>query len=297
MIPQPRGGGAGNGIRIPNPFKKPNHIMKIFLFSTAAMAVLFSAAQTASAHISYSGRNFGTLVIGNPASSINTQTMSSAFGWADATDSDWGDSHRGRFFRFTLTTTASVMITVQRNSGGTGAAGTFLPAISVYSGLAQGSPEALAHDSSALSVASRPVEAEGSFRSLVDFSIGNDDTFNTAGDPSSGILIPARLANFTYIGHAADGTSDNFGSVSGIHGDGNADGFLTATFHDLAAGDYSLFVGGANYAAQLVEAGPTYPTYGVNVSVQAIPEPSTWALIALGAGFLGLKHLKRREAR
>jgi hypothetical protein len=281
--------------------------MKKNLLSAAAMAVLFSAAQTASAHISYSGRNFGTLMVGDPASSINTQTMSSAFGWADATDSDWGDSHRGRFFRFTLSTPASVMITVQRNALGTGAAGTFLPAVSVYSGLAQRGnnegvqqgetfrTEALAHDGAALSVASRPAEAEGSFRSLVDFSIGNDDTYVTAGDASSGILIPARLAVFDYIGHAADGTSANFGLAEGIIGDGNADGFVTATFDGLAAGDYSFFVGGANYAAQLVETGAPFPTYGVDVSVQAIPEPSTWAMIALGFGFLAWRILHRRS--
>jgi hypothetical protein len=306
MIPQPCGGGAGNGIRIQNPFKNPNHIMKKILLTAAATAVLLGAAQTASAHISYSGRNFGTLVIGNPTSSINNQTMSSAFGWADATDSDWGDSHRGRFFRFTLTTTASVMITVQRNALGTGTVGTFLPAISVYSGLAQRSnnegvqqgevyrTEALAHDGAALSVASRPAEAEGSFRSLVDWSIGNDPTYVLAGDPGSGILIPARLAHFTYIGHAADGTSANFGSVSGINGDGVADGFVTATFDGLAAGDYSFFVGGANYGAQLVETGPSYPTYGVDVSIQAIPEPSTWAMIAAAACFFGWRILRRR---
>ena len=220
------------------------------------------------------------------------QTMSSAFGWADATDADWGDSHRGRFFRFTLTATASVMVSVQRNSSGTGTAGTFLPAISVYSGLAQGSPETLAHDSSALSVASRPAETEGSFRSLVDFSIGNDDTYNTAGDPTSGVLYAARLANFTYIGHAADGTSDNFGNVPGINGDGNADGFVTATFNDLAAGDYSLFVGGADYAAQTTEVTP-YPTYGVNVTVGLVPEPSTGSLLLGGAALLTL--LRRRK--
>ena len=269
--------------------------MKKILLTAAATAVLLGAAQTASAHISYSGRNFGTLVIGNPASSINNQTMSSAFGWADATDSDWGDSHRGRFFRFTLTTTASVMITVQRNALGTGTVGTFLPAISVYSGLAQGSPEALAHDSSTLSVTSRPVSTEGSFRAMHDWSIGNDDTYNTPGDPTSGVLYAARLANFTYIGHAADGTSANFGLAPGINGDGNADGSVTATFHGLAPGNYSLFVGGANYAAQTTQAGPTYPTYGINVTVQAVPEPSTYALLALAACGLGVVALRRKK--
>jgi hypothetical protein len=267
--------------------KSQSQFMKRLFLSGAAMAVLLGTAHVAPAHISYSNRNFGTLVVDAPASSINNQTISSAFGWADATDSDWGDSHRGRFFRFTLNTTASVMVTVQRNSGGTGMAGTFLPAISVYSGLAQTSPESLAHDGAQLSINSRPAGTEGSFRSLVDFSIGNDDTYNTGGDPASGVLYTARLANFSYIGHAADGTSDNFGNIPGINGDGTADGFVAASFNGLAAGDYSLFVGGANYTAQLTEIGPTYPTYGVNVSVQAIPEPSTWALIALGAALGG----------
>jgi hypothetical protein len=279
--------------------------MKKNLILLAAFFVAFTPSQNALAHISYTNRNFGTLVIGTPASSINNQTVSSAFGWADATDSDWGDSHRGRFFRFTLSTTASVMITVQRNTGGNGTIGTFLPAISVYSGLAQRAnnegvqqgatfrTEALAHDGSALSISARG-SAEGSLQTLANFSIGNDPTYEVAGDSTSGVLIPARLASFTYIGHAADGTSDNFGNVPGINGDGNADGFVTATLNDLAAGDYSLFVGGANYAAQLTETGPTYPTYGVDVSVQAVPEPSTWALIALGFGFLAWRILHRK---
>ena len=279
--------------------------MKKILLTAVASAVLIGAGQNASAHISYSGRDIGTLVIGASASSINNQTMSSAFGWADATDSDWGDSHRGRFFRFTLSTTASVMVSVQRNSSGNGTVGTFLPGISVYSGLAQRAnnegvqqgetfrTEALAHDGAALSVSARGT-AEGSLQTLGNFSIGNDPTYITAGNASSGILIEARLANFTYIGHAADGTSANFGDAAGINGDGNADGFVTATFDGLAAGDYSLFVGGANYAAQSTETGPTYPTYGVNVSVQAVPEPSTWALIALGFGFLAWRILHRK---
>jgi len=181
---------------------------------------------------------------------------------------------------------------VERNLLGTGANGTFLPAFSLFSGLAQGSPETLAHDSSTLSVASRPSTTEGSLRSLTDWSIGNDDTYNTAGDPTSGVLYAARLAYFTYIGHAADGNFANFGNTAGIVGDGTADGFVTATFSGLAAGDYSLFVGGANYVLQNTEAA-TYPTYGVNVTVGLVPEPSASSLLLGSAALLGL--LRRRR--
>ena len=170
--------------------------MKKILTLLAASFAAFTPLQNALAHISYTGRDFGTLVIGTPASSINNQTMSSAFGWADATDSDWGDSHRGRFFRFTLSTTASVMVSVQRNSSGTGTVETFLPGISVYSGLAQRAnnegvdqggtfrTEALAHDGAALSVSARG-SAEGSLQTLANFSIGNDPTYVVAGNQTS----------------------------------------------------------------------------------------------------------------
>lgn len=268
--------------------------MKKILLTAVASAVLIGAGQNASAHISYSGRNFGTLEVGGGAVVIGNQTISSSFGWADATDSDWGDSHRGRFFRFKLSSTASVVITVARNSGGNqtagnGTANSFLPAVSLYSGLAQGTvsvnqtlgngtvvarTEALSHDTAPLSVSSRGNGTEGSFRALNNWSIGNDPTYVTAGDSTSGILIADRLASFTYIDHAADGTAANYGNAPGIEGDGTADGFLTATFLDLPPGDYSFFVGGADYAAQNVQVG-TYPTYGVYVSAQAIaPTPS-----------------------
>jgi PEP-CTERM motif len=291
-------------------------------FLGTALAVLAIAGSSAFAHISYSNRNFGTLIISTDASN-NTQTVSSGFGWADATDVDWGDSHRGRYFRFTLANPLAgdqgVRITVSRNLLGTGPNGTFLPAFSLFSGLAQrannegvqqGSvyrTEALAHDGAALSIQSLVDQfgsvngsglggsgKEGSFRSLGNWSIGNDPTYNTASDPASGILIAARLASFTYIGHAADGTSANFGNAAGIVGDGTADGFVTATFSSLAAGDYSLFVGGANYALQTAEPGPTYPTYGVNVTVGLVPEPSTSSLLLGSAALLGL--LRRRKA-
>ena len=104
------------------------------------------------------------------------------------------------------------------------------------------------------------------------------------------------MAYFTYIGNAADGTSANYGNAAGINGDGVADGSVTATFNNLAAGDYSFFVGGANYDARLAETGPTYPTYAFTTTVQTVPEPSTWGLLALGGATLGValrKQLRR----
>jgi len=265
--------------------------MKSSKYIILTLAAVCAAPAGLQAHISYSGRDFGALIVGDPASTINITNVSGSFGWADGADADWGDSHRLRAFRFTLTTTASVMITVQRNAGGTGTVGTFLPAVSVYSGLAHlESPRA--HDYSALSVQWLQQQfgtdstglggsgKEGSFNALGDWAIGNS--------VSQTVIAPSdSLRFFTYIGHAADGTSANFGLAPGINGDGNADGSITATFHGLASGDYSLFVGGANYAAQTTESSP-FQTYGVNVSMQAVPEPSAWALLALGGATLGV---------
>ena len=262
------------------------------LIAVTTVTVLILTTRPASSHIGYGGRDFGT----NPVSvTISNQTVSSSFGWADATDTDWGDSHRGRFFRFTLTNTVSVSITVERNSLGTGANGVFLPAFSLYLGLGHLSPEQGSHDSAALSTNSRPIGTEGSLRALTDWSVGNDPTYVVSGDPESGILYPASLRYFTYIGHAADGTTNNYGDAVGIHGDGNADGYVTYLFENLAAGDYSLFVGGANYAAQGVETGPTYPTYGISTTVSVIPEPSTWALVVTGVAATTLLHRRARN--
>jgi len=268
---------------------------KIILAAWVGLAI---ADPRASAHVGYTGRDFGTLMYNSDGTgqtvTISTQAVSSGFGWADATDADWGDSHRGRFFRFTLNGPGDVQITAQRNLLGNGATGTFLPAFSLYSGLGQLAPDQGGHDGSQLSIDSRPAGTEGSLRALGNWSIGNDPTYNTSGDPTSGILYAPRLAYFTYVGNAADGTSANYGTVAGIFGDGSADGYVTATFNALSAGDYSIWVGGANYGLQSVETGPTiYPTYGVTVSVGLVPEPSTGVLLVGGLSILTLMQKRR----
>ncbi len=264
--------------------------------SIASISLASLLASAASAHISYTNRNFGT--VGSTATSINNQTVSSAYGWADATDADWGDTHRTRFFRFSVAADNTyVNITVSRNSLGTGAQGTFLPAFSLFSGLSHTSSP-LAHDGSALSIWWLQQQfgsdngsglggsgKEGSLNALGNWSIGNS--------VSDTVIAPSdSLRSFAYIGHAADGSVANFGSAAGISGDGIADGFVTATFL-LAAGDYSLSIGGADYAAQLAQTGPTYPTYGIDVSVSVVPAPGAIALLAVA----GFQARRRREVR
>ena len=269
------------------------------------------SVQFTSAHISYtagSARDFG--VVDSPtygaidgsglrSSTISGQTASGLFGWADATDADWGDSHRMRGLRFSLIENATISISIER---ATGTSSDFLPGFSVYRGLAHnGVGIALDHDFGVISKANRPSTTEGSFRALSNWSIGNDPIYNTDGDPTSGTKTTASMSYFTFMGYAVDGTSANFGSTLGIIGDGTADGQITGIFN-LAPGDYSIFVGGADYASQPVvtvpEYGPapapnpTYSTYAFNAFL-SVPEPSTGMLILGGLSLLGL--IRRRN--
>lgn len=260
--------------------------------TTISITLLIAATLgTASAHITYTNRDLGTFRPGNETkSSTKSGTISSTFGWAYSTDDDLGDSHRNRAFRFALLNPGQVTISVQR----TGIDNILLPALSVYSGLSHLSPDANAHDTSPLSLTylaslggTQP--KQGAFNALGDWSIGNDDIYNTPGDPDSGIAVAASLRSFIYQGNAADGTSVNFGSAAGIDGDGLADGFVTGTFN-LPAGDFTLMVGGAEYLTT-PPAGP-YTSYAANVTLTVIPEPS--GALLLGISCMGLVLRRRR---
>lgn len=242
-------------------------------------ALVMTGISTASAHISYSGRDFGVFQANglDAPITISGQTVSSNFGWADATDADYGDSHKNRFFRFTLANPGHVTIDI------TGVTG-FLPAFSIYSGLAHVSPAALDHDTSTISssylaslTAVDGITREGSFYALGDWKIGSD----------SGSTF-ADLSSFTYVGNAADGTSANYNSLSPlVNGDGIADNHVAGSF-ELAAGTYSLVVGGADYSTQAP--GP-FTSYGITASVNVVPEPASAILLTLP----GLMLLARRR--
>jgi hypothetical protein len=256
---------------------------------TLQAALFLGALSTASAHIGYTGRDFGTYSGTDLTRTITNQNVSGEHGWADATDANLGDTHKTRAFRFSLTTNAWVTLSFQGlayTSGVSSFTALALPAFSLYRGVAAPST----HDGSPISIAWKDATygtnaTEGSLNALGDWKIGSS-TGTTFDD----------LSSFTYIGNAADGTSANYGTPApsltltdgssvpngAINGDGNADGVVTGSFY-LAAGDYSVFVGGANYAGV-----NTNTSYGIQGTFTAVPEPSTWALLTVSFAMVGL---------
>ena len=263
---------------------------------TLQAALFLGALSTASAHIGYTGRNFGTYSGTDLTSTITNQNVSGEHGWADATDANLGDTHKTRAFRFSLTTNAWVTLSFQGlayTSGASSFTALALPAFSLYRGVAATST----HDGSPISIAWRDTTygtnaTEGSLNALGDWKIGND----------SGTTF-ADLSSFTYIGNAADDSSANYGTPAAsltladgsnvpngtINGDGNADGVVSGSFY-LSAGDYSVFVGGANYAGV-----NTNTSYGIQGTFTAVPEPSTWALLTVSLAMVGLVIRAKRK--
>jgi hypothetical protein len=95
---------------------------------------------------------------------------------------------------------------------------------------------------------------------------------------------------FKYVGHAYDGIG--FGS------DGIADGKVSHTFTDLAAGDYSVFMGGSDYLAQSSSNLNLLSKYGVTGTLTAgvVPEPETYAMLLAGLGVMGAVIRRRKVA-
>lgn len=170
-------------------------LMEKMIKNLTAFFLALTALQTASAHIGYASRNLGTwseiggiwTITGNSGSLTNSSVgitltnIASDFGWADATDSDYGDSHKGRWFSFLLNNpgTFSLSIFGGGTNSGTQAGvypfdsnigAQFLPAYTIYRGLAVGS----AHDGSDVSIAwraGRSSGSEGCLNTLGSFSI------------------------------------------------------------------------------------------------------------------------------
>ena len=254
---------------------------------TLKYALLFAGMSSvpAMAHIGYGNRDFGTF--NGTGGEIQTRSNNAAtgnFGWIDGTDADWGDAHKTRAYEFHLNNAADVKISFQDQiytPAATAAVpnpapvnGGMNPGFSLYSGLAHVAPFAADHDFGVGSIAIRDAVGgvgmtEGSFRAQMNWSVTNDNN-----DPAS---------VFAYIGSAYDGNDINYGTGVIDGADGVADHMVSKTFH-LAAGDYSIFAGGTDYANQGVL---PQLQYGISGTVAVVPEPDTYAMLFAGLGLMG----------
>lgn len=232
--------------------------------------------------------NFGTFDGTIGATSSALASVSGNFGWIDGTDADWGDTHKLAVYQFTLTGVADIQLSFEQAVALGGRNG-LTPGFSLYEGFVHdpASPGGPDHDFSAGSIFIRDTDSggaitEGAFRALHDWRITNES------DPS--VVPPSVL---TYVGHAYDGNQDyGTGIIPG--GDGLLDHVVTQNFH-LAAGDYTVFVGGSDYASQFA----AVKSMGINGSisvVSAVPEPETYAMLLMGLGLMGVVSHRRKVA-
>lgn len=149
------------------------------------------------------------------------------------------------------------------------------PGFSLYSGLVYdpASPDRPDHDFSAGSILIRNTDSGGAFTEGV-FSALHDWRITNESDP---VIVPPSV--FAYIGHAYDGSQDyGTGVIPG--GDGLLDHKVIQSFY-LVAGDYTVFVGGSDYASQFV-APKSLGISGTLSVVSAVPEPESYAMLLAG---------------
>ena len=200
-------------------------------------------------------------------------TITNNYGWIDAADTaandnlPLGDTHRVFWARFFIGQASNVAITVSAVSNLEGNSATYLsdltPAFSLFAGLSPSLGHDGAHPACGANYGST---CHGVLDVLHDFTM-----YNSQGN--SGDL--------TYIGHAV--TSNGVSA--------------STSFNNLAPGNYTVIIGGAN--ANVLPNGTGMPlgtrAFTVNTSISAVPLPGAWTLFAGGLAVLSAH--KRRQIR
>ncbi len=232
------------------------------------LAAGFIMGDVAQAHLSYSGRDLGSYSgLTNGSKTINNQTVTGNYGWADAADGVLGDSHKGRAFRFHLDNTALVNLAVSANPGTNLLVIT--PAYSIYSGLAAIAPFAVGwtnlppsadHDFCEASVAWRTWWVQQNIDTNATTEVLTDGSWNALGDWKIGgdADLPgdfAQLSSFSYrVSASSTGGATN----------------VTGSFA-LPAGDYTVMIGGNDISNK--GSGTAALAYGLGVTLTVSPAP------------------------
>lgn len=240
--------------------------------------------QSASAHVNYYDlfNNAATQVISTATSTTYSggDIVKSSFGWADATDADWGDSHMGSWVNFNISQAAGAWVSINVAADGINQyingdpnnpsrLGNLNPGFSLYRGLVPHD----AHDgaTAGLQPSDPQYGKEGAWQALANTTMGNDD-----GD----------INTLEYLTHV--------GTVNGSASSVQLDGFF------LTPGNYSLAIGGTCYdqnqcvgAFNIFHPDAEEIARGYNISVTVssvapVPLPAAaWLMMSGVIGILG----------
>ena len=258
----------------------------------STLLLSIAGVHLSSAHTNYGGftRNLGPatalngLTVETPISgfsvaapylkTISISNIGTDSGWAAGTRPEFGDAHHIRAFRFSLAEAGWATIRAEAVSSA------FLPGFTLYSGLLNLTGASPPYDGSPATIAYlNSIGQDTSVSARALNSLGYVEIYSDAGAGE------AAKSTLYYFGNAADGTTDNFGNAAGIYGDGSADGIVQREFR-LEAGDYTVFLGGANIN------GTNTGTQSASLSLMVIPEPS--GLLLTGCSLLGFAMRRRR---
>lgn len=277
--------------------------MKKIISSALVVAGMFVAGQ-ASAHVGYRD-----LDINNPF----TNAVTSNFGWYEGTEPTLANSHDLTWFTFNLAQDSYVDISVASTG-----AGTFAPSSRTVTGATSGSFTSVGDLNVAFSLFSGKVPAssvEYLTKKAGPGGVGITEPSNHQHGITTNGTNTTPYSAFLGLGAGVNTLTNSSGVTGSISyithvNDSNVNG-VTETLSDylLAAGSYTILVGGASYPqferrGYNADGTPNYVsinggTYGVIASLSsrvAAPVPVPAAVWLFGSALVGFVGLGRRKA-
>ncbi len=242
------------------------NMKKIIYAVTVSGIIALLPIQQVSAHVMYEDFITNPILVTSHPSGNSTNyfapsfgILDSNYGWADAADTNWGDSHTASWNKFTITASTGAYIDLSIFNGTTpgGLVGGLKPAFSLYSGSVYDE----AHDTA--DSHPTPTGKVGNWNALGDTTMGNDY---------------GEVATIFYLAHVAQ-NQNNLSTTASLN------------HFFLNPGTYSVVVGGdCRSAACRADTPPR--DFGVSLTVTAVPLPA--AIWMMGASLMGLAGMQNR---